>query len=54
MSQITDKNKKRGRPFSGGRPLPEIDMLFQDESGHHAGVMILAPLGTFHFGRELE
>jgi hypothetical protein len=47
------KTKKRAATI-GGRPLLEIDMLFQDRSGHLARIMIHAPLGTVHFGRELE
>jgi hypothetical protein len=53
LLQISDKTRKRAA-ISGGRPLLEIGMLFQDRSGHLARIMIHAPLRTFDFGSELE
>ncbi len=53
MFQTTDKQKKRAA-ISGGRPLLEIGMLFQDELRHRPRIMVHAPLRTFDFGRELE
>jgi hypothetical protein len=53
ISKITDK-KQNGRPFSGGRPLLETGMLFQDGSGHLTHVRIDGHCRTFGFGSDLE